>query len=293
MTTEVSSPSLTVVLHLDATPALLAAIGAIAATLGHRAPSVEPATISPPAETSATEQPDEAVNIPSAKKKAGEWISEARDEVIRALFPVGTLMGEIEVRVNMIPGPRASTSVIRQRAYFMGLARPEGFNSAANLEKLARMREGKVALRAGAMPENPPPVGPTQTDRAAAVVVAGGAAVLPAPPVAPPREPDVLPPAAADPPPASDASLGARARIVSAKPAAQDVPPMPRPVPQRKSADREQIRSFCEARGLQFDKFDIDAINKRLEKLGHPGFTLIDPLARRYTREQAATGAGT
>jgi hypothetical protein len=51
-----------------------------------------------------------------------------------------------------------------------------------------------------------------------------------------------------------------------------DVPPQP-----RQTHHREAIEAWCNGKGWRFEKFDIDAINRRCATIGHPGFNVADP----------------
>jgi hypothetical protein len=89
---------------------------------------------------------------------------------------------------------------------------------------------------------------------------------------------------AAAPTEPSDTSLGARARFIAPKPPSPTIAALAATPLVRKPADREQITAFCRGRGWTIDTFDIEAINHRLGKLGHPGFDLVYPPARRGGR---------
>lgn len=109
------------------------------------------------------------------------------------------------------------------------------------------------------------------------------------------RPPEVTPPhlranlavrhaAKAAPPPSSEDVPAVKEEAPDGGGAVTAAPAPVRETPQRKSATRQQIIDFCRGRGWTVDQFDIGAINKRLDGLGHPGFTLIEPAARRIGR---------
>ena len=47
-------------------------------------------------------------------------------------------------------------------------------------------------------------------------------------------------------------------------------------------ASQEAIRGWAEARGLTMGAFDLNVVNKKAKALGHPGFVLKQPAARRF-----------
>lgn len=68
---------------------------------------------------------------------------------------------------------------------------------------------------------------------------------------------------------------------LSRRPDAPRQPDPPAPAPAaRRAVAREAIESWCASRGWRFERFDIDAVNRRCAGIGHPGFAVLEPSRR-------------
>lgn len=214
MSVSQTAPVITIALRLDASPTLLAALAELAGVarqfLGDRIAKLNVA-ISPPADgervpatargRSAGRAPAAKTQTPPARVKNGKWISEERDALIRELAVTTMRARDIGVRVNALPGPVASMSVIRTRWAHLGIRRPDELTPDWLRDRIASRLASETV-----------PSAPVEAPPAAAIAPETTASAM---------APDESEPAPSPAPEPSDTSLGARARFVpAAKPPA-------------------------------------------------------------------------
>lgn len=246
------------------------------------------------------------------------WRTPERRQLIQELWPAGVPTREIASRLGALPGSPLSPKVNKHigiLAWNMGLARPPGtpnpFRKAVPPSAVEPSETDEIPTQGDkpslSVDEMRPEPGATPTAADAPIAAVKSA---PAPPVPPPvvsapptwtpdrtalvrrdyplvrvRTADLLAQVNALPGAAMSEvwlhNYAITALKLSRRPDAprQPLPPSPAPAARRAVA-REAIEAWCASRGWRFDKFDIDAINRRCASVGHPGFVVLEPSRR-------------
>jgi hypothetical protein len=233
-------------------------------------------------------------------KDAANWRTPARAAVVRRLYPAGIPVPEIRRELNALPGPEVTkVHDIPNWAFSLGLRRPPGTPNpfrkdpapapSATAPKPAPVASEPVETTANADPA--PAIASDNALGARAQIAASPTwsaeriALLRRDYPNPRLDPSVILTQINTLPggPISEvwmhnyavSALKMSRRFDAPRPAAASGP-----APERKAVAREAIDAWCRARGWHFEKFDIEAVNERCAKVGHPGFTLLDPARR-------------
>lgn len=287
--------------------------GPAAEAATREAPRASPAA--PPA--AATRSQPAPVSAATASHE--RYRTEARAALVRELWPAGVPTSEIARRLGVLPGQPVPTPVNKRIGIWaaaLGVKRPDG--TRMPFQRNAAPEPGKPAPTAD-LPEPEPDDVPEALGAPAAAAPACGPAPVPQPPLTAPVRPapaaasPVIPRptwtpertalARRDYPivqvrtadllakinglpgaPISEAWLhtyAVTALKLSRRPDAPRQPEAsPAPSAVRRAVAREAIESWCTGRGWRFERFDIDAINRRCAGIGHPGFDVLQPSRR-------------
>lgn len=274
------------------------------------APRASPAA--PPA--AATRSQPAPVSAATASRE--RYRTEARAALVRELWPAGVPTSEIARRLGALPGQPVPTPVNKRIGIWaatLGVKRPNG--TRMPFQRNAAPAPDKPAPTAD-RPEPEPDDVPEAVGAPAAGAPACGPAPVPQPPLAAPVKPaaaaasPVIPQTTWTPErtaltrrdypivqvrtadllakinglpgaPISEAWLhtyAVTALKLSRRPDAPRQPQVsPAPSAVRRVVAREAIEAWCAGRGWRFERFDIDAINRRCAAIGHPGFDLPGP----------------
>ena len=179
-----------------------------------------------------------------------DWLTDAREARLKALYPAAPRFQDVWDGVRDaspdVPMPN-ERQVLRNAALNMGLRRPQDLMPPG----LKRHVDARVAAA------DTPGV------------------------IAPPLQPPAAPRAEGAPATLGDAvDEKLRSKLMRLAEPAPALPPVPKqtaPI----EAGQEAIRVWAQQRGLQMGAFDIDVVNRKAKSLGHPGFILRSPAARR------------
>lgn len=240
-------------------------------------PSRVAASTAPPAGPSIT---DGGATLSSGFVSRSVWATEERRAALKTLYPTApTFQAVFDGVAAASPGvPMPRRQNVRNVALQMGLKRPADAVLPAGLTEHRGPPSARTKARAsadtsvqGILANSDAPADHAQEILADAPATTAGLEPAPSP-------------ALAAPPPATfgDAirEKGLEEKLLRlATPRGAAVPPAPPPVPRPSltpiQATQNGITQQCELRGWRFDgPFDLDAINRKLASIGHPGFVL-------------------
>ncbi len=228
------------------------------------------------------------------------WLTAKRKAILIEHWPTNTPVETIVAMMEAAsPGPMPAKPAkqVGQRAFLMGLKRPEGYHPR---KAAAEWVADAPPLNGQAVPDPKPMriLSPEHLEKVRENAAKGAAAALakrasanpepepvqlePIPvvidkPMAERPAASPVPAAVRAPPPEPASRLDIMRRIAAIKPATVD-PGKPKGEPIL--ASQETIRDWAITRGLDMGRdFDIDAVNQKAASIGHPGFILRSRVA--------------